>query len=151
MFWWLPSWLGYLNAWDVAILTAYVLSFALFESLVILGFTLLLSLVFPGKYIQDKFVAQGSTISFMVGVSAVALQRKIGLVYKLGLRELIVYTIATIIAILLSIILFSCLNERFRKLPYLIKAFADRMTVFGYIYLPLGLLGLVVVLLRNIF
>ena len=147
----MPSWLSYLNAWDIVILTAYVLSFALFESLVILGFTLLLSLIFSGKQFQNKFIAQGSTISFLVCVSAVALQRKIGLIYNLGLRELCIYTIITVIAIPLSIILSSYLYERFRKLLRLINTLADRMTIFGYIYMPLGLLGLVFVLLRNIF
>ena len=43
------------------------------------------------------------------------------------------------------------LFDRFPGLTRVVNVFAERMTIFAYIYLPLGLLSLFVVLLRIIF
>ena len=72
MFWQVPSWLYYMNVWGVLALGAYVLAFALLESIIILGFVFLLSLAFPVKHFKAKFVQQGSVVVFIMGFLASA-------------------------------------------------------------------------------
>ena len=48
-----PSWLKYMVLGDILVITAYILAFALFESLLVLGFLLMLSGVFPVKIFRD--------------------------------------------------------------------------------------------------
>ena len=151
MFYQVPSWLFYMNVWNVVTISAYVLAFALFESLVLLGFLGLISLALPRRYFRDHFVAQGSVLMVILGGGAYLLQRKIGLIYKLSTWQLIVYPIIVLVSLLLLNFLFVFIFERFERIPRLISAFTEWMTVFGYIYLPLGLLGLAVVLVRNLF
>jgi len=151
MFYQVPSWLYYLNIWDVLVLAAYVLSFALIESLLVLGFLLLLSIVLPAERFKDKFAIQGSTAALLIGAGAVALQRKIGIVYKLEVWQILVYPVLALALLIGLILVAAYIYDRFQILARLASALVERMTVFAYIYAPLGLLALVVVLLRNIF
>ena len=151
MFWYLPSWLGDLPVWDVLIMAAYVLSFALFESLVMLGLMVLIALILPSRIFRQDFVAQASALALLLGAGAYLLQRKMGILYELSLRQLAFYPLVVLAAILVFILVFSYLFKRFEGLRRLVHKFAEWMTVFAYIYVPLGLLGLVVVILRLIF
>ncbi|MBN1149091.1 MAG: hypothetical protein JXA78_17665 [Anaerolineales bacterium] len=151
MFYQAPSWLYYLGAWDVLILAAYVLAFALFESLAALGFITLLCVLLPARRLKDQFAIQGSTAALLIGVGAVALQRKIGLIYKLELWQMLIYPLLALALLVILVLAASYAYERFRPLARLASALAERMTVFAYLYTPLGLLALVVVLLRNLF
>lgn len=151
MFWQIPSWLGYLSLWTVLTLGAYVLSFALFESLILLGLIVLLSLVFPKKMIGDKFVAQGSLWAITISLGAYLIQRRIGLIYKLAFEQLIVYSLALVGGMLVLLVIYAILLDRLGFLSRWVEVFAERMTVFAYIYIPLGVLSLALVILRNLF
>jgi len=151
MFWQVPSWSFYLNVWDILIIAAYVLSQALFESFIILGFIIGLCIIFPKRIFCDKFIVQGSLLAMVICLSAFAIQRKIGLIYGLNLYELIIYPIAFLVAVVFWIFIISLFNRWLPWLADLIKSIADRMTIFLYLYIPLGVVGIVVVALRNLF
>ena len=151
MFYQVPSWLFYMDFGGVLVISAYILAFALFESLVLLGFVMLISLLLPPKFFREHFVAQGSAIMVLLGGGAYLLQRKIGLIYRLTSQQLIIYPIIILVVLLLLILLLAFIFARFNTLPILINRFAEWMTVFGYIYVPISLIGLSVVLIRNLF
>lgn len=151
MFWQVPSWLYYLKVWDVLILAAYVVSFALFESLVVMGFMLFLAFILPARYLKERFIVQGSLLVFLIGAGAVALQRKIGVIYKQEIWQILAYPALALIALIGLIIAAAFIFNRFPHLARLAAGLADRMTIFAYIYVPMGLLGLAVVIWRNIF
>jgi len=150
MFFQVPSLLFYMRVWDVLIIISYVLMFALFESTVVLGLLLIFSLVFPAKYFKEKFVAQGSTVVVMISMGAFALQRKMNIMYRLDGWELILYPLVILAAIVLVIFATSYIYDRFKILPRIINAFAERMIVFVLLYVPLSIIGLLVVFVRNI-
>jgi len=150
MFFQVPSLLFYMRVWDVLIISAYVLAFALFESAVVLGLLLIFSLVFPVKYFKDNFVAQGSTVVLMISMGAVALQRKMNIMYRLDGWELILYPFVILAAIVFVIFATSYIYDRFKILPHIISTVAERMIVFVLLYVPLSILGLLVVFVRNI-
>ena len=150
MFFQVPSLLFYMRVWDVLIISAYVLAFALFESMVVLGLLLIFSLVFPAKYFKDNFVAQGSTVVLMISMGAVALQRKMKIMYRLDGWELILYPFVLLTAIVFVIFAASYIYDRFKILPRIINTVAERMIVFVLLYVPLSILGLLVVFVRNI-
>ena len=150
-FYQVPSWLGYLKIWGVLVIAAYALSFALLESLIFMAFIVLLSLIFPARHMKDKFVVQGATLAVAIGMGAVLLQRKITIISRLEVWQILVFALAFLILLALLILVSSLLFERFGVVAHLIYAAADRMTLFTYLYVSLGLLGLVVVVLRNLF
>jgi hypothetical protein len=151
MFWQVPSWLYYMGIQNILVITAYTLSFALFESILVLGVLLFFSLVFPAKYFRDKFIPLGSAIAVFMGVCAWAIQRKISLLEKVELQQLLLYPLVFLVVLVVLVFAFSYLFDHFKFMPRFISSIADRMVVFAYIYIPLSLLGLVVVIIRNIF
>src|SRR4030042_5643748 len=74
MFWYVPSWLEYLSAWNVVITAAYVLSFALFQSVIVFGLICALSFVLPQKIYRQQFIAQACSIAVAMSICAFLLQ-----------------------------------------------------------------------------
>ena len=154
LLWNLPSWQKDLfSTWEVLVLSAYGLAFALVESLTILGLILLLSVILPAKYLKDKFVAQGSALLWVFFSLAVAVQYGIASVVFLS-WSIKQFAITSALILILSILLLTVgpyfLIRRFEKLEVFFTSLADRMTIFLIIYLPLGILSLILVILRNI-
>ena len=145
-----PSWLEYLSVWSILIIVAYVLGFALFESLCLLALAVVFSLFFPPRLFKQQYALQGSALAAAVSVGAVLLQRKINLVYRLELWQLVAYPLVFLLAVVLLVFLLDFLFRRFPRLSRLVAALLERMLIFVYIYVPLGVLGLLVVLIRNI-
>jgi hypothetical protein len=148
--WYVPSWLESLSIWSVLIIIAYVLSFALFESACLLALVVFFSLFFPLKVFKEKYVLLGSSLAVLLSVGAVLVQRKINLVYRLELWQLWSYPLVGLLASVLLVVLLAFLFNHFPLLGRLVNAVVDRMVIFVYIYVPLGLLALLVVLVRNI-
>lgn len=150
-FWYLPSWLQYLSIGSVLIIAAYTLGFSLLESLVMLGLIVLFSVVFPRRIFRDWFVAQGSLLALASGVGAVLIQRRVSMIYDWEAWQVWVFCGSVLLMLLLLVLVNAFLLLRYPFLPAFVNAFAQRMTVFSIVYVPLGILGLVVVILRNIF
>jgi hypothetical protein len=150
MFWYIPSWLEYLSIWSVLITVAYVLSFALFESCVIFGISCLFSLFFPRRIFKQQFVVQACSIVAVLSIGAFLLQRKMKLIYRLTYLKVLVYPVFILIAILILILILSYIFRRFEFLSRFIRVVAERVTIFLYVYVPLGLFGLLIVIIRNV-
>jgi hypothetical protein len=151
MFWYLPSWLGDFDIVEVITISAYVLAFALFESVVVFGVLLLFVILLPSKMFKETFVPTGCTLITIIGFSAFLLQRKMKIVYKFEMLELIMYPILLLAAITILIFVLSWFYQHFERLARMANMISERMTVFLYIYFPLSVLSIVYLLLRSIF
>jgi hypothetical protein len=146
-----PSWLGYLSWWNVVTLLIYVLASALFESVTILGFVLLICLLFPARFFKEIFVAQGSAIVVILSLVALLMQHNTSVIYSLELWQLMVCILLFLIALTALVLLIASLLKRFHWLRTFLEALAIRMMVFGYCYTLIGFISLIVVLARIIF
>lgn len=151
MSWQMQSWLYSLGINQILVLAAYVLTDALFESLLVLGMVLLLALALPGRFFKDKFEAQGTAVVAVWSAGAVLLQRHLDKLSSLTLQQLILLPFLILAWTVIIILLFSFILDRIRVITRVINTVADRLTVFSYIYIPLSLLGLIMVMIRNIF
>jgi hypothetical protein len=147
-FWEVPGWQKYLGAWDIVSILAYVLACALVESALVFSALILLRVVLPAKITRERFVAKGTMMLFMNALWAAMLHLMILseqiLTWSLG-RYLLVALVY-----LLSVVFswaFAHLSQFFAGL---IEAFADRLTVFLYLYVPLSVFSILVVIGRNI-
>jgi hypothetical protein len=150
LFWYIPSWLEYLSVWKVLTIAAYVLAFALVESIIIFGLLLLFSLLFPPSIFKEKFIAIGSSLAALISIGAVLLQRKINLVYRLEILQVVIYPFAFVLILVAAVFILSLVYKRSSILARFIEAIADRMVIFAYFYIPVSLLGLLVVVVRNL-
>lgn len=151
MFFQLPSWLGYLSIGNVLSLAAYVLMFALFESLILLGVLLVIGAVLPANWLRKDFAVQGSTLTGIAALGAYLVQRNVGVLYKLPPERLALNALLILVGLLLALSISTFIYKRLPLLRKWVHSLADRMTVFTYLYVPLGILALAAVLLRNLF
>ena len=151
MLYYLPSWLGDMYTRDILILSTYAFAFALLESLIVLGVMVALALLLPARFFKDKFVAQGGFLAVLVSLAAYLIHPKLVDALPLRLLYLVQIPIIALAGTVILMVLLSLIFDRLPGLTQVVNAFAERMTIFAYIYLPLGLLSLFVVLLRIIF
>ena len=148
VFWVLPSWLGDTDFMRILTMTAYVLFYALLESAVVLFGIILLAILLPARYFKDNFVAQGSALVVLISIGAYFLQKNISFIYtmRFSFVFLIPFALLAIVLLLVFILLYTFNSSEWLKA--LVESFAERMTVFSYIYLPLGLLCTVIVIFK---
>ena len=145
-----PSWIFYMDAQKLLVMFTYVVSFSLAESLILMGFVVFLDLVFPRRMFKEQFIAQGTVQVLIISIITYFIRQRIELFEKLEIVKLLTIPVVALAVILLSVLLSAMIFKRFEKAPRLIESLADRMTIFAYLYLPLGVASLAVVVLRNI-
>jgi hypothetical protein len=148
--WNLPSWLYYLTVGEILALVAYVLAHCLVESLLIFGVVALLGVLLPPKIFREKFISMGTAIALLLSGSAILLQRKVGILLKFELWQVILTLTGIVVVMLVVPFFFALVFNRFPKTVRLLQSLGERMTIFAYLYVPLSLAGLFVVLLRNL-
>lgn len=143
--WRLPSFLMYSNMGDIGIVLAYLMTVNLLESLVLICFPVLLCAILPQRWLRDAFVVKGA------------------LMVSLGLYCLNYYSsridpdlplpltlINWLPVILILIIMVSLALGEIKFVSKIVADISDRFVIFLYISIPLSLVSLLVVLVRNI-
>jgi hypothetical protein len=131
-----------MTPWEVVAAAAYTLTFALFESLLILLGIALLTTLMPPRWLVGSFAVRGTLLMcsllpwFYVTLSVGA---KMGRVRYL----LLAATYALLLLILRGLL------RRQRGVVALVEAFLERLSILAYLYFTLDLLGLLIVLARN--
>ena len=167
---WMPSLLGHLKPVEILVVFSYTQVFALIESIVVFVAILLIGFILPQGALRDHWIAKGSIIVFITGLWTVgyhyfadllsAWRDFVDFLYpRLGLQVSEVglltagFAIMVIAWITSYIIVLRRLYARIRQK----EAFADRihnlverLAVLTLLYLASGLLGGIVVLIRNL-
>jgi hypothetical protein len=141
------GWLPYLNVWNTLSIFAYTQAFALLESSLIVLLLIGVAAVLPARSFRDRFTAQASTAVFVLTFWTVLFQ----LVFDPVMRT---WSSAEFVLwfglALVSVILACVLAHRSSRIETVVIAIAERLTIFLYFYVPLGLMGLIVVIERNV-
>jgi hypothetical protein len=140
IFWFLyrlPSWTYYLGAIDILSIFAYSMASSLFESLVIHLIMVMFAVVLPTDWFGSKYGAQ----------SAVTLLAVIFVTFfSLGSTNQFIWQLLFLLIIIIS----NILVIRLEKLNQVINTLVGRFDIFIYVYIPLGVIGVLVVIVRNI-
>jgi hypothetical protein len=137
----IPSWVLYLRAWEVVGMVAYTLSYALFETLIVFLIVVLVGLVVPKRWIVDRYIPLASLWLVELAIMAIVFQHHI--IRHLPKRNLV-------IGFGLILALSSLIPLRFPKFGKLLGWIADRLVILSFIYIIFDVIGLLVVILRNI-
>lgn len=145
-FWRIPSWLYFSTVGEIAVILAYLFTVNFMESALVLLAPVLMSVVLPRKWFLDRFVTKGM---LLVGLD-------LGYLYyfdwKLQTDASFPYGLAKwtpLIALLILALVF--LLDRVKFLGKILEELGDRLTIFLYIFIPLTVLSLLTVLIRNLF
>ena len=141
----LPGWLFFLNVGEILGVLAYSMVTNLLESIVVLLGVIAAGVLLPRKWFSEAFIARGASLSILV----------LGLMmYIAGQFSTKEYYPAEIIrwtpAILVLIATVVYLLGRLQFTRQAIEFFADRAVIFLYISIPVSVLSLLTVLIRNI-
>ena len=121
-------------------MAAYTLSFALFETLMVLLVVVLIGLIVPKRWIVDRYIPLASLWLVELAIMAILFQHHI--IRHLPKRNLV-------IAFGLILALSSLVPIRFPKVGEVLRWIADRLVILSFIYIFFDVLGLLVVILRN--
>jgi len=142
-FWKVPSWLYFLSPGEIAAILSYTFASSLLECTIILLIFLFASLVLPTKWLYNKFAVRGSLIVYSVTFWVVLFTLN-SLIQLPTTSDVITFGIGVLVTSVLAILL----AERFSFVQRLVITVGNRLTIFLYLWLPLSLVGILVIILR---
>ena len=137
-----------MNAREIALVYAYLLVTNFLESLLAVCVPIVLGFILPPKWFRDSFVSRGTSLVLL------GLGYFMFLAYQFQAKDDYPSVLLKAWAVALALGIIALLVFMIAKIPFLNKALgfiAERGTVFLYVYIPLSLVSLVVVLPRLLF
>lgn len=141
----LSSFILYFKPAEIAAIFAYMMAFALLESLVSTGILVLLSAMLPPAWLRDGFAYKGFVILVIATVDALAFQKSLGDVYP-PVRTLL---FLSVVPLAFTVILLMVLRSMPRMQSFLMNV-QDRFLILLFVYIPIGIISLIAVTFRNL-
>jgi len=149
------SFLMYHSLSFIAAVFFYMMAFALLECVLVTGFLVIVSMILPSGWLRQGFAYKGFLVILVTAIGMIEYQNyyTIDFVGNMMhnsysfLQPILIGLLISIAALGGLLVLFG----RVERLQKLLVALVERFKIFNYVYLPLGLLGFVVVLVRNLF
>jgi hypothetical protein len=148
------------NFWDAIGLAAYGLLFALVESTLVFLILLLLSILIPRRWDEEKRISLAFILFYVTAIWAIIGQLffLVGIPAPEWLIHFLINTAhpgrylyaITILLILPTILIPVYIVARSQKAVRLLRTVMDKLELITTIYLGLDFFGLVIVLLRNL-
>jgi hypothetical protein len=142
----LSSFVLYLSLGEIASVFAYMMMVALLESLAATGFLVLLSALLPASWMKHGFAYKGFVILVIASINALLFQKSLDTVFP-SILSLAAFSLLPIAFI---VIMIQLLRSK-PTLQNLIGKIQDRFLVMSLVYIPIGVLCLIVVTFRNLF
>jgi hypothetical protein len=145
-FWKLPSWMDFLPLGGIASIYCYLLMANFFESLLVLLGAVIVSLILPPKWFRDVFVSRASVLAASVLISFAFFESHF-IKPAEYFHELPIY----LVPIMLVGGILGFLAGWIPIVRKGVEILAENAVIFLYISVPLSLLALAVVIVRNLF
>jgi len=142
----IPSWVFQLNAWEIIGGISYTLTFALIESVFLFVLVLIVNFIVPKQFFAEKFILNSTILALLIFIWAILVQKNYDSIISLdGKIILFLFSI-----ILLSIVVVIVVANRIRNLEIIISTIVNKVVVLAVIYLILDMLGILIVIIRNL-
>jgi len=134
----------------ILFLFAYILGFALLESLMVSAFLAAYCFFLPARWLKKFFAAEGFLLVILLAFAAYLMRSNFEKIQKLESWKLTAIPLALILVTPVVALLLARFLARYPKLVNWLEMIGNRVTIFSYIYIPLGIIGWLVVLIRNL-
>lgn len=141
----LSSFILYFSPGTIGGIFAYMMAVASLESIAVTGFLVLLSAILPAHWLQEGFSIKGFIILVVAATTSILFQKTMT-----GSFPSTVVMLASSICPLLLIALSFLMVRSMPKLRNILLNVQDRILIMLFIYVPIGLFSLMVVLYRNL-
>ena len=141
----LSSFLLYFTVGEIGTVFAYMMAFALLESLAVTGLLVLVSALLPSSWLRNGFAYKGFVILVLATADALLLQKSLGNVFPSTFKLVLFF----ILPVALTAILLSFLHTK-PGMQNLVAKVQDRFLIMLFVYIPIGLVSLIAVTFRNL-
>lgn len=145
-FWQLPSWLLSLTLDEILSIFAYVVLSAFAETLTVLVCLLLLTFLLPPRLLRDDFIVRGSWL-LITTLGSLLLFFILFNQFSVLLEK---YIYPWSIVTLVLAVIFTYLVSKLAFMRSFSLWLSDRLQIFLFLFIPLTVISLVTVILRNI-
>jgi hypothetical protein len=136
-----------MSLWEVISVVAYVLVFALIDSLLLTAGLAVIAFVLPGSWFRDNFVAQGGVAALLVSGFAVFFHLYGDALNIWSFRRLLFWGgVAGLTVVLVSFII-----NRIPRVSGVLQQVIERLAVVSAIYFLFDISSLIIVLARNLY
>jgi hypothetical protein len=145
-FWRVPSWQNFSSLGEILVMLSYLITVNFMESLLLLFCITLVLMMLPISWGYDQFLVKGSLlVVILLGFLAYRNQQVYPskVLFELSSRQWALWLGIQ------ALILFAPL-KKFPAVNRIVEEIADRLVIFLYIFIPVSLVSVAVVLLRNI-
>lgn len=145
-FWRVPSWLYFSTLGEIAVMLAYLFTVNFIESGLAILAPVVLSVILPRRWFLERFVTRGMWL-MILGLGYLAYFD-----WRIQADAAFPYSLAKwtpLIALLILALVF--LLDKIQWLGRILEELGDRLTIFLYIFIPLSVLSLLTILVRNLF
>lgn len=145
-FWKLPSWVLFSTLGDLLNIFFYAITVNFIESLMVIAAVVFLCMVLPSKWFYDHFCAKGVmlvllTLGFLIYLGS-RMQPEMPFPWDLVRGSPVIF-----LCILVAVFLL----DKIDRLGGFLQALANRFVVFLFLSIPVSVVALLVVFMRNIF
>lgn len=135
-----------LSVWDFIGVVAYMLSFALLESLLLFLAIVILAFILPGRLYRHKFAVLSSVLVLLASAWFIFLHVDNEIIENKQwmLLALWAFSLALAVGGLFFVI------HRSRKVEGSIYALAGRLAILALIYVFVDLMGVIIIIIRNV-
>jgi hypothetical protein len=145
--WKIPSWIQFLTFGEILVIFAYSMTSTLLESLTALGILLLACLILPKSWMRDVFITRGS-IAALFGLGSIMLYMyRFSVIGYSYFASLVSWSWVALALTFLAAFSASRLRVIVRAIAWL----SDQLIVFLFLFVPISLISLLVVMYRNLF
>jgi hypothetical protein len=141
----LSSFLLYFNVSEIFSIFAYMMSVALLESIAVTILLVLLSILLPSNWLREGFAYKGFVIVTIVTAASILFQKFLPAEYP----STLFLAVSTIVPLVLIVVLIG-VSHALPRLRNLLLDVQDRISIMLFIYVPIGILSLMVVMVRNL-
>ena len=150
----IPAFTLYFGLKNNLAILCYMLAFALLESLVVTAVLMVIGTLLPSRFLKEGFAYKGFLIILVASVALILFQSyyHINFFYNILAADysfIPPFIVGLVVSAAFLIALFWIFQQRPRFQKYLLSL-VEQFGVFTYVYVPLGLIGLIVVIIRNL-
>jgi hypothetical protein len=121
-----------------------MMAFALLESLTVTGILVLLGALLPSKWLRDGFALKGFVTLVVFSITSIVFQN-----FLENYPSATILTLAVVIPLSIVVLLLFVIRS-FPKLQAILLNIEDRVLIMLFLYIPIGILSLVVVVYQNL-
>jgi hypothetical protein len=142
-----PAWIIRMSMWEVISVVAYVLVFALIDSLLLGAGLVAIAFLLPGSWFRDNFVAQGSVAALLISAFAVFFHLWGDALSIWSFKRLLFW--GGIVTLTVALVSFGV--SRLPRVLGAIRGVVERVAIVSAIYTLFDISSVIIVFARNLY